>query len=171
MIKIIKATIEDVDLITTIGKQSFLETHGHAAPAKDIDDFTQKTYNSKSIAKEFEDRNVKYHIIYFNDKAAGYSKIELSTPIESISDLSVTKLDRFYLLKEYYGKGLGSKLLDASTQLSKENEQNGMWLYVWVENQRALHFYKKAGFNIVGEYDFKVSETHSNPNHIMYLEY
>jgi ribosomal protein S18 acetylase RimI-like enzyme len=46
-----------------------------------------------------------------------------------------------------------------------------MWLFVWKENQRAIHFYKKAGFHIIGSYDFRLTETHSNPNHQMLLKY
>jgi len=40
-----------------------------------------------------------------------------------------------------------------------------------MENHRAVDFYKKAGGVIVGNTDFKISETHSNPNHIMYFEF
>ena len=46
-----------------------------------------------------------------------------------------------------------------------------MWLYVWTENHRAVNFYNNLGFKIVGEYDFKIFETHSNPNHQMLLSY
>jgi ribosomal protein S18 acetylase RimI-like enzyme len=46
----------------------------------------------------------------------------------------------------------------------------GVWLYVWKENHRAVAFYQKMGFEIVGEGLFKISETHYNPNHVMYLD-
>jgi len=75
------------------------------------------------------------------------------------------------LLQEHYGKNLGADLFNFNILLSKKNKQKGMWLAVWTENQRAINFYTKNGFTIVGSYDFKISENHSNPNHIMYLEY
>ncbi len=46
-----------------------------------------------------------------------------------------------------------------------------MWLFVWKENQRAVNFYDKAGFKIIGNYEFKLSKTHSNPNYQMFLKY
>jgi len=58
-----------------------------------------------------------------------------------------------------------------SLGLSKKNQQKGVWLEVWVENYRAISFYSKMGMKNVGSYDFPVSKTHSNPNHIMYLQY
>ena len=79
---------------------------------------------------------------------------------------NITKLERIYLLKEFY---LGAELFEYNVRLAKENNQKGMWLFVWVENERAVNFYKKNGFVIIGSHDFKISETHSNPNHQMFL--
>lgn len=171
MIKIVKASIEHSELIAEIGKKAFLESHGNSASAEDVNSFISKTFNKKNISKEFKNTKTKYHIIYFNDKIAGFSKIELSTSSRNINDLDITKLDRLYLLKEFYGKRLGLKLLDFNILLSKKNNQKGIWLAVWIENQRAINFYTKIGFKIVGKYNFKISETHSNPNHIMFLNY
>lgn len=39
------------------------------------------------------------------------------------------------------------------------------------KNHRAVNFYLKTGFQITGSYDFKLSDTHSNPNHRMLLLY
>ncbi|MCK0134427.1 GNAT family N-acetyltransferase [Arenibacter sp. S6351L] len=171
MIKIIKANIAHSELIAEIGKQAFWESHGHSASKEDINSFISKTYNKAAINKEFENTNILYHLVSFNDKIAGFSKIELSTSNVNIKDPNITKLDRLYLLKEFYGKNLGAKLVDLNIELSKQNHEKGIWLAVWKENQKALNFYLKAGFKIVGEFNFKISETHSNPNHIMYLKY
>jgi len=171
MIKIIKASIEHSELIAEIGKKTFLESHGHCASKKDVQSFILKTYNLKAIETEFENLKAQYHIIYFNNKVAGFSKIELNTPNKNINDLNVTKLDRLYILEAFHRQKLGSKLFDFTIQLSKKTNQKGIWLAVWVKNQKAIHFYNKQGFKIVGEYSFQISETHSNPNHIMHLKY
>lgn len=171
MIKIVKANIEHFELIAEVGKQSFLESHGNSASEVDINEFISKTYNKEKISKEFENTKVHYHIIYSNDKVAGFSKIEFSSPHKDIHYLNVTKLDRLYLLKEFYDQKLGSKLFDFNLQLSKKQNQKGVWLAVWIENQRAISFYTKMGFKIIAKYNFKISETHSNPNHIMFMEY
>lgn len=171
MIKIVKASIDHAELIADIGKKSFSESHGHSASKEDITNFIIKTYNKASIAKEFKNTKTQYHIIYVDDKVAGFSKIELNSPNKDIDSLNITKLDRIYLLKEFYGQKLGAKLLDFNIQLSKNKDQKGIWLAVWVENQRALNFYTKIGFKTVGAYSFKISETKSNPNHIMFLKY
>lgn len=166
-----EATFDHIDLIIEIGKQSFIESHGNSASLEDVNDFIAKTYSKEALLKEFKDENVKYHILFYKGEVAGFSKIEWNTVHENINSPHLAKLDRIYLLKKYYDKKLGFQLLDFVIELSKKNHQNGVWLAVWVENQRAIRFYSKTGFKIVGEYDFKISETHSNPNHIMHLKF
>ena len=46
-----------------------------------------------------------------------------------------------------------------------------MWLYVWKGNERALTFYERAGFHIVGDGWFRLTAEHANPNWQMYLPY
>lgn len=171
MIQITKANSSDSELIASIGKQSFLDSHGHSASKKDMDHFIAQYYTTSAIVKEFSDPLVHYHLINYNDKIVGFSKIVLNNSNANIDELNVTKLDRIYLLKEYHGLQLGSKLFNYTIQVSKKINQKGIWLFVWMENLKAVRFYTKLGFKIVGEYDYQISETHSNPNHIMYLMY
>lgn len=171
MIKIIKAQVQHAALIAKIGKKTFWESHGISASKADITDFVSKKYTKQKLVKELENQNNSYYLIYYNTKLAGFSKIELNTSNTNIEPKNVTKLDRFYILKEFYGQKIGLKLFDFNVEFSNNNQQKGIWLAVWVENKRAIKFYQKVGFKIVGKYDFQISSTHSNPNHIMYLKY
>lgn len=171
MIKIVKATIEDCPILVKLSKQTFLESHGNSASKKDVSSFITNTYNREAFNEEMQNSNNVYHILYFNNEIAGYSKIVLNTPNKNINEQNVTKLDRLYLLKKFYGKNLGVQFLGFNIEFSKKRQQKGVWLAVWVENFRAINFYKKMDFKIVGSFDFKISDTHSNPNHIMFLNY
>ncbi|WP_225037195.1 GNAT family N-acetyltransferase [Winogradskyella sp. SM1960] len=171
MVEIIKANPSHSDIIVTLGQQTFLESHGHSASKDDIQNYISRTYNKTAILKEFENNNVHYHLIYSDGNIAGFSKIDLDTTNKNITDPNISKFDRLYILEAFQGKQLGAKLFQFTIELSKKQHQNGIWLAVWTENQKAVKFYQNMGFKIVGAFDFKISETHSNPNHIMYLEY
>lgn len=171
MISIDKAKAEDFQLLADIAKISFWESHGNSASEADINSYINEKYNYDVFKQELNDPKSIYHIIYYNGQPAGYSKIFLNVRHSNIQMEKVTKLDRFYLLKEFYGLKLGLELFNFNIELSKQNNQDGMWLFVWKENHRAVSFYNKTGFKIIGSYDFKISETHSNPNHQMLLTY
>jgi len=171
MNKIVKASENDIALLAALGTQTFIESHGHSAAPGDIQSYLQQNYTSEAMSKELSDSNNIYYIIYQNNQPAGFSKIVLATGNPAIAINPLTKLERIYIGKEFYGSGTGLTLLDFNIALSKENKQQGMWLFVWKENIRAISFYQKAGFIIAGSHDFKISATHTNPNHILFLKY
>jgi ribosomal protein S18 acetylase RimI-like enzyme len=166
-----KATIKDAQLLSKISRESFLTAHGHSAPKEDIKTYISKNFTKESFIKELENIKNKYFLIYHNNKIAGYSKIVLNSKNENISDRNVTLMSRLYLLEEFYELSLGKELFNFNVELSKQNNQKGIWLAVWTENKKAINFYQKIGFIKIGKFDFKISETHSNPNHILFLEY
>ncbi|OBX21201.1 MULTISPECIES: GNAT family N-acetyltransferase [Bizionia] len=171
MIKIIKANVSHAETLSLIGRQTFLESHGVSASKTDIDTYINLKFTKTAFETELVDSNNIFHILLYDEKPIGYSKIMYSIPQKNIPFKNVTKLERIYVLKAFHNLKLGKELLNFNVSLSQKNTQSGMWLYVWTENHRAVNFYKKTGFEIVGSYDFKISETHSNPNHQMLLTY
>lgn len=171
MNKIVKAKAEDFRLLSEIGRVSFVESHGHSAAKADIESYLKNNYSFDIFRRELSNPENIFNVIYSDDKPAGYSKIILNCPHSNISLKNITKLERLYLLKEYYGLKSGLELFNFNIEISKKNNQEGIWLFAWKENHRAVNFYLKAGFEIVGSYDFRLSENHSNPNHQMFLKY
>lgn len=171
MTSIVKAMVGDFQLLTDIGRISYIESHGSSAKTEDIDRYVDEKYNDDIMKGELSDIENIYHIIYYDKQPVGYSKIRFDDLHPSIRPKNITKLERLYLIKEFYGLKLGNELFNFNVQLSKKNSQAGMWLYVWKENHRAINFYEKAGFEIIGSYDFRITATHSNPNHLMFLQY
>jgi ribosomal protein S18 acetylase RimI-like enzyme len=171
MFSIIKAEDQHIQLLSAIGKTSFIESHGSSASADDIQQYVNAKYTPEVFQMELNDAKNSYHLIHYQNEPAGYSKIILNEKFAHIQLENVTKLERLYLLKEFYNLKLGYELLNYNIELAKQNNQDGMWLFVWKENHQAYNFYKKMGFEIVGDYSFKISETHSNPNYQMLLRF
>jgi len=152
MISVIRASATHCSLLSNIGRQSFLESHGASAPEGVIDRYVEEKFSHDNILEELNCTRNIYHILFSNDRIAGYSKIILDSKHAKIPLDNTTKLERIYLLEEYYGSGSGLELFNFNLELSKENGQSGMWLFVWIENQRAINFYQKNGFKIIGSY-------------------
>jgi len=170
MINIRRATIADAAIIAEVGKQSFIQSHGHSAAQADIDEYVSRRYTVDAVAADLADPAGIYHLATVNGLPAGYSKIMLNAPHADVAAQNVASLDWLYLLKNYYGTGLAQQLLQLNIDTSKEAAQSGMWLYTWTENKRAVSFYLRSGFGIRAKAFFKLTENHSNPNHLMYLD-
>ncbi len=168
---ILRISKNDADLLSRLAIQSFIESHGHSASPEEIRNYYTQYYNEQALAEELTEAKNIFHIIYYDGKPAGFSKLILNCALTEISLENVAKLERIYLLQEFHDLKLGWKLFEFNRKLAESNGQNGMWLYVWKENSQALNFYKKAGFKIIGNYDFRISPTHINPNHVMILQF
>ncbi|MEZ4803123.1 MAG: GNAT family N-acetyltransferase [Gelidibacter sp.] len=171
MTTITRATVKDAALLVEIGRASFIDSHGMSAPKKDIDAYLEEKFNEVTFSEELQDANNHFYILYYNEVPIGYSKIIFNFTHVNVPFKNVAKLERLYLLKEYHHLQLGRELFNFNVKVSIAHHQAGMWLYVWTENTKAFNFYVKSGFKIIGNYDFKISETHSNPNFQMLLTF
>lgn len=170
-IKIVRASIPDANLLVDLAAETFIQSHASSASKKDIDAYVNEKYTVSIMAAELNKPDNLYHLLFYKNKPIGFSKIILNEAHPNINNTKVTKLERLYILNEYHDLKLGRALFEFNVKLSKKSQQNGMWLFVWVDNLRAFNFYVKCGFTIIGSHDFRISDTHTNPNHQMLLLY
>jgi ribosomal protein S18 acetylase RimI-like enzyme len=132
--------------------------------------FAAQTYAPTVLEKELSDPLNQYYLLYHNSKAVGYIKFLFDHPYPGSPVSNLTLLERLYILNQYFPLKLGGQLMAHLIEEARLHQQAGIWLNVWKENDRAFAFYKKHGFKIFGSYDFRISPTHTNPNHQMLLE-
>ncbi|MBK6634484.1 MAG: GNAT family N-acetyltransferase [Chitinophagaceae bacterium] len=147
MISVKRATAEDHRPIVAIGKIAVAEAHRDSTSAENLNEYLEKNYNDHAIKEELDDPDNIYHMISYNGNPVGFSKIILNAKEPGIVAENVTKLDRIYLLKEFYGLKLGLELMNFNIRLAVNNKQSGIWLYTWIGNTRAIDFYLKRVYN------------------------
>jgi ribosomal protein S18 acetylase RimI-like enzyme len=69
---------------------------------------------------------------------------------------SSAEFRKLYLDPAYHGTGLSSALLHCALSILNSEGLRSVWLSVFSENPRAIAFYKKWGFQIVGSQEFLV---------------
>ena len=166
-----RLTVADAGLLSKIGGVTLLQSHGHSAPAEAMQAYVDAAFSVEACRAELEDEHNIFHAAFYNGQPAGYSKIIFRSSHPAVPLQLVTKLERLYLLNDFFDLKLGHRLLEQAIELSKGHGEHGLWLNVWKGNGRAIRFYEKAGFEIVGESEFVLTQTHSNPNWVMVLAY
>lgn len=164
------ANLHDAALLTEIGREAFVASHGPSASETVIEDYVSKAYTVEAFTESLADLSNFFHILFYRKKAVGYSKAVLNTECPDHPGLAAMKLDRLYFLPDYFGMGLGKQLLFHLLQIARSENQKGVWLYVWTENHRAVRFYVKSGFRIIGKNNFHLTPEHANPNHCMWMD-
>ncbi|HEX8462909.1 MAG TPA: GNAT family N-acetyltransferase [Segetibacter sp.] len=171
MVSFKSLTPADAALLAEIGRVSLLESHGHSSPQEVMHAYVNKNFSKDACSFELANLSNIFFAVYYNNQPAGYSKIIYNTLHPAISLVPVTKLERLYLLKEFYNLKLGHLMLQQAIENSKSAGDKGMWLEVWKGNERAVCFYQKQGFQTVSETHFRLTTTHANPAWVMMVEY
>lgn len=164
-----KVTIEDAKIIATLGAATFLESHGASASTIELDYYIKRNYSILPIQQELQIPTNNYHLIHSGNEPIGFSNLLFNKPNRQLPTTPVAKLDRIYILEKFQGRGLGKRLFDFNFKEASKNNQKGIWLYTWTGNKKAIDFYLKVGFEIIGKHSFPISPNHSNPNYLMYL--
>lgn len=93
--------------------------------------------------------------------AAGYTMLVGGDPTDAdvagVVEIRPTiELSKVYTRQDSHGSGLAQPLLDETMAQAVATGARGIWLGVNEENGRALRFYQKRGFAIVGPKTFYV---------------
>lgn len=170
MISLITGSIEHAGLLAGLGRQTFIESHSSSAAPEDIAAYVNEKFTEEQFQLELSDKSNLFRIALDKGNAVGYSKIipDCSHPL--LQEKSVCKMERLYVLQDYFEKKIGQILFNDSIDLAMQYKQKGIWLNVWTGNPRALRFYEKQGFIKKGETFFRISDKHNNPNFLMYKE-
>jgi ribosomal protein S18 acetylase RimI-like enzyme len=170
MLTIIDPPDEMMPALAKVAAQSFLESHGHSASAKEIEEYVAEKFSLQQLMKEKIESGAVFRVALWNGELAAYSKIVLNRAMKNSVAENICKMDRLYVLEKFLKHRIGHSLMDDSLRIAREHAQKGMWLYVWIDNKRAVRFYEREGFKKAGEEGFRISATHSNPNYIMYRD-
>jgi len=134
--------ISDAKSLARIGAQTFYETFSKDNSEENIRLHLEKTYSSEIQAKELADPDILYLIVEIDLEMVGFAKLHLTNRDISLQGRRTLEIERIYVVKECIGKGAGRELMQGCIQ---EVLQRGC---------DTISFYKKMGFQEVGEHTF-----------------
>ncbi|MEM3010302.1 MAG: GNAT family N-acetyltransferase [Candidatus Bathyarchaeia archaeon] len=103
-----------------------------------------KEWAKEVITKLFGMENYVLLVAKKGDIVAGFIDFFV---VPSISEKwNEARILNFFVHKDFQGKGVGSKLLNAVTKMTDEMGVKELFVETTKENQKAVHFYKKHGF-------------------------
>ena len=149
-----KISAAEVFELQNISRTTFRDTFAEHNSEEDLNHYLDEQL---SIHKLSEELNNPYSTFYFaseNEKIVGYLKLNFSTAQTELIDEKAFEIERIYILKEYFGKGLGQFLLNNAIIIGKKMQPSYIWLGVWEKNSRAIRFYEKNGFEVFSSHLF-----------------
>ncbi len=156
MIKIRKASQEDFEIISYLGRTTFKESFGDLFSPEELDEYLHAAFNPLKIKESLQKHNNFYGIVYFNQHPAGYYKLKLNSGLNGKEEQMQIQLQKIYVLKDYLDLGLGNTMMTEIFSFAKSWNGTLIWLVVLQTNTRAIRYYVKHGFIINKEHYYQI---------------
>ena len=160
----------DAALLAELGARTFYETFVESCRPEDMRAYLDAAFGTAQQAAELADARSTFLIAETCDDAedaaaiaVGYAKLFAGdeTP-DCVVGRAPVELARLYVRREWLGSGAGAGLMRELLEAARRAGYETIWLGVWEHNERAIAFYRKWGFEVVGEHIFQVGDDPQN---------
>lgn len=146
------ASVEDALQIATINIQAWQFAYQEIIDQEVLSKLSIKK-STQSIEKRLREQPHEIIIIENNTEIEGF--IGFGNPRdEDVNAEQVAEIYTVYFNEKYYGNGNAQKLMWHVLALLQQQKIQEVVLWVFEENERALRFYKKIGFNQITKRKF-----------------
>ena len=154
MITIRIANIADAELVADMSRQTFYDFFATQNKKEDMDKFMNEQFTKEALMKEVgAERNI-FLLAYDGGQPAGYVRMRENNIPPELGIKKAIEIARIYAIQSVTCKGVGSALMQKCIDIAMGKKCPVIWLGVWKQNQRAIDFYKRWGFEIFAEHDF-----------------
>lgn len=157
-----RADIKDIELLQEIGRKTFDDTFGNTCTKEDMRGVLEMYFNTAQVTSELLNKEDNFFFYEENGEVKGYMRINAINPcpLDFLRNKKCMELVRLYVLREYHGTSVASKLMNFAIEFAQKNGYEAMYLSVWEYNFRARGFYEKQGFTNSGfTHDFPLGST------------
>ncbi len=154
----------DLPDLVDLAARSFRDAFEDDNDQHDIEDYLRNSMSLENLEEEFRDAESRFLLACADDieKLLGYAKLRNGSKHASVSGEAPIEVVRIYADSSMIGKGVGAALMTECFKQAHSLACDVIWLGVWDKNRRAIQFYERWGFSIVGEHEFRLGSDIQN---------
>ncbi len=149
-----RATLADAEALSAFAREVFPLGGRPGASQADLDTYFESKITPAHFRTAIADENVLLFVAEWESEVAGYGELLRKSPHPQIVEPSPSEVRKLYVGPRFHGHGIADALMRA--MLAEAN--NPVWLGVFSENPRAIRFYERWGFKIIGTQTFLVGD-------------
>ncbi len=151
------ANLSAAQQLAQFAEQAFRDAFADDSSPDDMETYIRESFSLSRIQSELADEANRFFVAVSPDDAlVGYAKLRAGTLDPSVSGSNPIELERIYVGQSAIGCGVGAALMQASLTAARLDGYRTLWLGVWERNHRAIAFYKRWGFEVVGDHVFRL---------------
>ncbi len=153
---ITKVSPNQVEALQKIARQTFYETFSEYNSEENMKTYLDEGLSVEKLAAELDNPDSEFYFATAKNEIVGYLKINFGDSQTELKDSEALEIERIYVTKAFHGKKVGQLLYDKAIEIAKHKKVDYVWLGVWEENRKAIHFYQKNGFFEFDKHIFKL---------------
>lgn len=153
-----QVTENEIEQLQEIGRKTFFETFAKDNARESMDKYLEESFSTDKFRAELQESNSEFYFALQEHDVIGYLKLNTgSSQTEDNLDNSL-EIERIYVLKEFHGKKAGQILFQKALEIAIQKQVGYIWLGVWENNDRAIAFYRKNGFEQFDKHIFRLGD-------------
>lgn len=156
MIKIRKATADEVPAIRELAIEVYTDTFADSNTPEDLQLFLRDAYSLEKFKAEFNEPESVLYIALDDLKIVGFLRLRRNDEVNDKLGTNHIELHRLYVHRDYQGGPAARKLMEESIAYATKKKFEWIWLGVWEHNARAQKFYSKWDFERFSEHVFQM---------------
>src|SRR5688572_11110234 len=148
----------DAAALASFAARTFRETFEADNTPENMARHLETHYGPERQTAELRDPAVVTLLAEDGRRMAGYAQLHEGDAPECVPGAAPIEIRRFYVDREWQGRGVAQRLMMASLEAAMERGAETVWLAVWERNLRAQAFYRKCGFEDRGAKEFLLGE-------------
>jgi diamine N-acetyltransferase len=161
-VEVVQATAADAPLLAELGARTFRDTFGADNTEADMDLYLAGAFSPEIQTRELSDQGTLFLVAKVDGVPAGYTRLRFGDAPACVGGTLPVELARFYVDLPWIGRGVAASLMDAALEVADARRCDIVWLDVWERNPRAIRFYSKWGFSVVGSQGFLLGDDMQN---------
>ena len=153
-----------------VGIRSYEEHYLHLWPNSDPSPYFDNNYTEEIVTKELLNDNLQHYLVVYDLEPVGLFKLVNNAALQSYRSEDALLVEKIYLLADYSGMGLGKACLHFIIEKARKKGKEIIWLDT-MKNGRAVEFYLKFGFEIVGEKELPYPSALDSQKAMVILQY
>jgi ribosomal protein S18 acetylase RimI-like enzyme len=151
-----KITLNEVEALQAISRLTFYETFAEVNTEENMSSYLENDLSLERLSEELNNPNSEFFFASLENEIIGYLKINYKSAQNEHKTANSLEIERIYVKKTYLRKQVGKLLLEHAFDLAKQKQLDFIWLGVWEENLRAIHFYDQFGFEVYDKHIFNL---------------
>jgi diamine N-acetyltransferase len=154
-----RAEPDDAPALATLGAATFTETFGYLYAPEDLQVYLFGSHSVDAWTRVLADPERGVWVAALGGVPVGFITVgACKLPVENREPMA-GEVHQLYVLARYHNLRLGTQLMDVGLEWLETQGRTPLYVGVWSKNLGAQRFYRRYGFNKVGEYGFPVGKT------------